>query len=487
MNAMKLLPALGTVALAAALAACSTSPVGPDYRKPDAALARRADATAPFIGTRDTSPDAPTARPYTQAPLPSHWWRLFDDPVLDDLVARALDHNTDLRQAAANLARVQALQAEVDGAAHPTIGVSGGPSFGHASGLSVLKPGYEPPSAWHGSAGVSVAYQVDLLGQIRRASEAAQAGTDAASAALDVARVSVAAGTARAYADVCATGQRLQAAQRSIDLQQQAVDVTRKLQQAGRVGEVDAARARSQLEQLRAAIPPLQAQRQGAAFRLATLIGEPPQSLPAGIASCSSPPQVAGAMPVGDGAALLQRRPDVRQAERELAAATARIGVAIADRYPKVTLGLSAGTAGPLDRLGSRDTVSWSLGPLISWTLPNTGVADARVAQAEASAQGAFAKFDGTVLTALRETETALSTYAHELDRQAALQVSVDEARTVAAQTRKLYEGGKVGYLETLDAERSLAAGEASLAASHAQLVDDQVQVFLTLGGGWER
>lgn len=485
----RLPPALGAVVLAALLTACASAPVGPDAQVPASALVNRPEATALFLSasTSTGSPDAPVAQPYTQAPLPPHWWRLFDDPVLDDLVALALAHNTDLRQAAASLARVQALQDEVDGAAHPTIGVSGGPSFGHASGLSVLRPGYEPPAAWHASAGVSVAYQLDLLGQIRRASEAAQAGTDAASAALDVARVSVAAGTARAYAEVCATGARLQAAQRSIDLQQQAVDVTRRLQQAGRVGEVDAARARSQLEQLRAAIPPLQAERQGAAYRLATLIGEPPQALSGDITQCHAPPQVAGALPVGDGAALLKRRPDVRQAERELAAATARIGVAIADRYPNVSLGLSAASAGSLDGVGRRDTLSWSLGPLISWTLPNSGVADARVAQAEAGAEGAFAKFDGAVLTALRETETALSAYAHELDRQAALQVSVDEARTVADQTRRLYQGGKVGYLETLDAERSLAAGEASLAASRAQLVDDQVMVFLALGGGWER
>ena len=131
---MKFFPTLGAVALAATLAACSTAPVGPDARVPDDAVARRADATAPFLGVHDVSPDAPAARPYTQAPLPPHWWRLFDDPVLDGLVTRALEHNTDLRQAAANLARVQALQAEVDGAAHPTVGVSGGPSFGHASG-----------------------------------------------------------------------------------------------------------------------------------------------------------------------------------------------------------------------------------------------------------------------------------------------------------------------------------------------------------------
>ncbi len=158
----------------------------------------------------------------------------------------------------------------------------------------------------------------------------------------------------------------------------------------------------------------------------------------------------------------------------------------VANRYPKVTLGLSGGSAGLGSGFAKRDTLSWSFGPLISWTVPNTGVVDARIAQSEASTRMALARFDGTVLTALRETETALSAYAHELDRHAALQASRDEAEVVSAQSRRLYQGGKVGYADALDAERSLATTEAALAASEAQLADDQVVLFLALGGGWE-
>ena len=157
----------------------------------------------------------------------------------------------------------------------------------------------------------------------------------------------------------------------------------------------------------------------------------------------------------------------------------------MADRYPKITLGLAASSAGLAEGFSRRDTLAWSLGPLISWTQPNTGVVDARIAQAEASTRMAAAKFDGTVLTALRETETALGAYAHELDRHAALQASRDEASTVADQARRMYQSGKVGYLDALDAERSLASGEATLAASDAHLADDQVTLFLALGGGW--
>lgn len=479
---------------AAALAACSTAPKGPDYQVPAEAAVMKPAAARPFLEQQRAARSAQSAgpaeaaapAPFDSAPLPPHWWRLFQDETLDALVEKALARNTDLRQAAANLERVQALESEARGGEKPAISVNGGPSFGHPSGLSMLRKDDVPPDTYRYSAGVGLSYQLDLFGQIRRAIESAHASAEAAAAALDLVKVNVAAGTARAYAEACATGQRLDSATHSVELQREALEVTEKLQRAGRVGEIDAARARSQLQQLRAALPPLIAQRQSALYRLATLTGELPADFPRELAQCHIAPHVAGAIPVGDGAALLRRRPDIRQAERELHAATARIGVAIADRYPKITLGLSAGSAGTLAGFGKSDTLSWSLGPLISWTLPDNGIADARIAQAEAGTRQAAARFDGVVLNALRETETALNQYARELDRRAALQGARDEAALVARQARRLYQGGKVGYLDALDAERALAANDAALAASEATLIDEQVQLFLALGGGWE-
>ncbi|HVR49448.1 MAG TPA: TolC family protein [Pseudorhodoferax sp.] len=464
-------------ALALLLAACGTAPVGPDYRQPPEALASQPAAAGPFAGAQ--------AAPFSPDPLPQDWWRLWHEPVVDRLVGQALAHNTDLRQAVANLERMQAVEVEVGGAAKPSLGLSGGPSYGHVSGLSLLQKDHVPPNAVHYGANASLSYQVDWVGQIRRAIEAAEAGTAGAQAAVDLVRVNVAAATARAYAQACTSGLRLQAAQKSVALQREALGVTERLQEAGRAGSIDAARARAQLQQLNAALPPLQAERQGALYRLATLTGALPQDFPRDVAGCAAPPQVAGAIPVGDGAALLRRRPDIRQAERALAEATARIGVATGDLYPKVTLGLSAGSVGAASGFAHADTFSWSLGPLVSWTVPNTGVAQARIAQAEAGTRAALARFDGTVLTALRETETALTVYAHELDRHAALKAARDDSAAVAAQARQLYQNGKTGYLDALDAERVMAASEAALAASDAQLADDQVGVFLALGGGW--
>ena len=478
---LRRLPAtpLLAVGLSALLGACSSTRVGPDYHPPAEALASQPAATAAFAETGQGAP-------YAAQPLPAHWWRLYQNPLLDRLIQQALQHNTDLRQALANLERERAIEDEVAGAQRPELDLKGGPSFGHNSGLSTMKPGSVPPNQFAYAAGASLSYQLDMLGQIQRAIEAAQANSEAAQAALDLVRVNVAAGTARAYAEICSTGLRLQSAQKSVDLQQEALDVAIRLQRAGRIGDIDVARARGLLQQFRSALPPLQAERLSARYRLATLTGALPQDFPHEVDSCTAPPQLAGTLPVGDGAALLRRRPDIRQAERQLAAATARIGVVTADLYPHVRLGLSASSIGPGRDFGGRDTFSWSLGPLISWTIPNNGVVHARIAQAQADTRAMLARFDGTVLTALRETETALNVYARELDRRATLQAARDEAVTVAEQASKLYRSGRTGYLDALDAARALAAAEAALAASEAALADDQVMLFLALGGGWQ-
>jgi len=480
---MRALP-LAALALAATLSACALRPVGPDYKLPDASLVNKPGAAAPFAQAPATT--ASGATPFADAPLPPHWWRLYQDPKLDALVGKALANNTDLRVALANLRKAEAGDRAVEGQRQPTIAAQGGPAFGHESGLTYLAPNDVPPSAWEYGVGASLSYQLDLFGRIQRAIEASHADTQATAAALDLVRVNVAAGTARAYADACATGLRIDSARHSVELQQEAVDVSVRLQKAGRVGITDAARARSQLEGLKAALPPLQARRQAALYRLATLTGELPQDFDRDVAACAAPPHVAGTIPVGDGAALLKRRPDVRQAERLLAASTAQIGVATADLYPRVSLGLSVGSQGLGNDFLGKDTFSYSVGPLISWTLPNTGVVRAHIAQADANTDAALARFDGTVLTALRETQTALEIYARELDRHAALQAARDESATVADQARRLYRSGRTGYLDALDAERGLASSEATLAASDAELADDQVTLFLALGGGWE-
>ncbi|MCI3179082.1 RND transporter [Caulobacter sp. CCUG 60055] len=466
----RLLAVAGAAALTAACAA-----VGPNYRLPEGAVVNAPAAKAAFVGADFAA--------VNQAPVPDDWWRLYDDPVLDGLVEQALAANADLRVAAANLERAQAAVRETVAAGEPQGGLSATAARDQASGESFLLP-HALPAENLADAGFKVSYQIDLFGRLRRAAEAAKADADASQAALEAARVTTAAETARAYVEACSAGEQAAAAGRLLDLQQRAVSVAERMERAGRGAPIDVLRAKAQADQLRAEPPVFEAQRRAALYKLAVLTGKPPAEFPKSVAACSRPPAPSGPIPVGDGAGLLKRRPDVRQAERVLAGSTARIGVAVAALYPSVSLGLSAGATGLLADIGQPATQRWSFGPLISWTFPGGGER-ARIAEAEAGQKAALARFDGVVLNALRETETGLTLYAHDLDRHAALKAARDEAAQAADQARRLYTAGRSPYLSGLDAERSLAAAESALAASDARLSLDQVNLFLALGGGW--
>jgi NodT family efflux transporter outer membrane factor (OMF) lipoprotein len=455
-----LLAALGALALAA----CTT--VGPDYDTP----APAAPAQAGFVGAASPA--------FTGDEPPGRWWSLFRDPALDRLVAQALAANTDLRVAAANLAQARAVLREVRAGRLPSTNVSGGAAYGDpgpgGAGLTL-------------DAGLDVGYQLDLFGRLRRATEAGRADVEAVQAAFDLARVTVAAETARAYADACSTGRQVAVARESVAIQKQTFDLTRRLVQGGRGTALESGQAAAQLEQTRAVLPTLEAQRRTALYRLSVLTGRPPAEFPREVEACATPPALAQPIPVGSGATLLARRPDIRAAERQLAAATARIGVATAELYPEISLGGSIGsTASSLGNLVSGDGFRFSLGPLISWSFPNTRVARARIAQAEAGATAALARFDGTWLGALEETESALARYAAGLDRVATLRRARAGGAEAARVARLRYGAGREPFQIVLEAERSLSQIEAILAQAEAQLSDDLVSVFLALGGGWE-
>lgn len=466
---------LSLISLASLLSGCAS--VGPDYHVPKQALVNRPAAAAPFIGA--------AAPAFSSAALPAQWWRLYDDPALDRLIGRALAANTDLRVAAANLARSRAVEQEIGVAAQPQVAVNAAPAYGRASAAARGLP--QPLAAgWSADAGINVSYQADLFGKLARAMQSAGADTEAAQAALDLVRVTVAADTARAYADACSAVRQAGVARQSVTLQRQFVELTERRARAGRGTALDGSRARSQLAQLQASLPPLQAQQRTAQYRLAALTGSMPAEMDLHGLACRQAPRLTTQIPVGDGAALLRRRPDIRQAERALASSSARIGVATADLYPSISLGLAAGSSGALERFGAANATRWSLGPLISWTLPLTGSAHSRIAQAEAGFDGALARFDGAVLNALKEVESALTVYARELERNAALKTARDESALAARQSHTLFDAGRIDFLTVLDADRTLAALDAAWAASDGQLATDQIALFLALGGGWQ-
>lgn len=454
---------------ALALSGCA---VGPDYVASPSPPA----SSGPFISAGDPA--------FAPAPLPADWWRLYDDPVLDSLVEEALAANTDVRRALARIERARAALRGASAGRLPQTAIGAGATYGRLPESQV--PGGGDREEWSHDAGMEVGYELDLFGRVGRSVEAARADFAASQADADAVRVMVVADTTRAYADAASGAAQLRVAQEIVGLLDQSLALTVKRYEAGLENGLAVAQIGALREQRAAEIPAIEAARQAALFRLATLTGRAPAELPPIAGKRSIGLEIREPIPVGDGAALLARRPDVRAAERQLAADTARIGIATADLYPRITLGASIGSTGPdLGDVFTGGPLRWLLGPLLSWAFPNQEPARAQIAAAEADAQGALAAFDGAVLLALEETETALSNYARALERRAALQAASEQAERAARIIRAQQREGAINSLVRLDAERTLAEARAQLAAQDASVSRAQIDLFRALGGGW--
>jgi NodT family efflux transporter outer membrane factor (OMF) lipoprotein len=455
------------------LSACTV--VGPDYTLPDQAAVNRPDLQGELAGSSTN---------VVSAPVPADWWRLYHDPKLDELVGQALVSSTDLRVAAANLQRARFQMSEADAAGGWSGTAKAGAQRLQEAGQAYLLPEKVPVSNV-GDVGLTTSYQFDLFGVLQRGIEAAQANADATQAAADTARITLVADVVRAYTQVCAANEERNIALHSLDLQQQSLNLTQRLRDAGRGDETQVTRSQTQFRSLRAELPRYEAAQKSALYRLSMLLARPLNQLPRGVAECAELPHIAQVMPVGDGAALLKRRPDVRQAERRLAMSTAAIGVATGELYPDISIGATVGTVGILDELGDPSTNRWGFGGVINWTIPSNG-ARARIHIAEASNQVALARFDGVVLNAIREAQTGLSQYTALLERRDALVETEESARQAADQTHRFFLAGRESFLADLQATRTYTDITAQLAAANTQVAMGQIDLFLALGGGWE-
>ncbi|MGB4489011.1 MAG: efflux transporter outer membrane subunit [Pseudomonas veronii] len=464
---------LATAALGVLLSACQV--VGPDYRLPDKAAMNRGDLQGQLAGEGAN---------VVSAPVPADWWKLYNDPRLDELVRQAMASNTDLRVAAANLQRARYQVQEAESVGGWSAGAKAEAQRLQESGEAFLLS-EKVPVGNIGSVGITTSYQFDLFGTLQRGIESAQASADATQAAADIARITLVADVVRSYTQICAANEELAIANESLDLQAQSTTLTQRLRDAGRGDETQVTRSQTQYKSLRADMPRYEAARQAGLFRLSMLLAKPVAQLPAGTGTCAELPHIAQLLPVGDGATLLKRRPDVRQAERQLAAATARIGVATGALYPDISIGASVSTVGLLENLGTPATNRWGFGPMISWTVPTNG-ARARIHEAEAATQGALAHFDGVVLNAIRETQTGLAQYTAQLQRRDALAEADASAKEAADQTHRFFQAGRASFLADLQATRTYTDVRAQLAAANTQVAMSQIDLFLALGGGWE-
>jgi len=452
------------VTVAALLGACA---VGPDYRAPES-------AATPFVAAQTAG--------VSEEPFEAAWWEQFRDPVLDSLIERALTDDLDLRIA---LARVEEARAVLGGARRDrwpgvTAEIARSESKGQQPGLTAYRVEVESYDA-----GFSTLWELDLFGRVRRGVEAAGAEAGAALADLHDAQVLVAAEVARNYVELRGAQKRLRVARQNLDYQRETLELTRVRLELGRGSELDVASAAARFAATEATIPPLVAAETIAGNRLAVLLGERPGALAAELAFKEVAPHLT-TLAVDSPAALLKRRPDIRAAERALAAATARIGVAKADLFPRLTLsGLIGFVAGDADELGESTSRAWSLSPVLSWAGFERGTY-ARVLVAEARAEAALAAYELTVLRALEETENAFAIYGTERQRLQSVLEQATASRRAAELARIQYREGALDFLRLLDAERTLLEAEDQVAAAEANLNASVVLIYKALGGGWE-
>jgi NodT family efflux transporter outer membrane factor (OMF) lipoprotein len=456
------------------LAACA---LGPNYAPPTPP----AGATAPFraAGAASTTPGN----------APDEWWQLYDDPVLAGLIEEAFTRNADLQVAEENLAASRAIYEGARNLFFPQTELDMGGTYGRDPVTNEILElgGHKPQTLWKYDATLDVSYELDLFGHVRRSVEAARDSAEAVAAARDNLRVTIAAETARAYGQICALGEQINVANQALALAQKQQQIIQQQYDAGAGTQFDTVRAQVVVTQARAALPPLQGQREVALYELTALLGETPANAPVAVEECSQPPHLSAPVPVGDGAALLQRRPDIREADRQLAAALANVGVATADLFPRVTLsGFYGGAASHINMLGSNNGLIWGVGPAISWSFPNMAGPLAQLAEARANERGAVDHFDSVVLQALKETEQALALYGAELQHHDELAAAQNEAQTEYSLAQNQYQAGGISTLDLLAAEQTLTNANEAVAASDTALVQYQIGVFKALGGGWQ-
>jgi multidrug efflux system outer membrane protein len=454
---------LYSLTLAVLLSACA---VGPDYRSPETTVEG-------FV--RADSPDF-TAEPYEAA-----WWEQFGDPVLSSLVDRALSNDLDIRIAATRVNEARALSRATERSRWPGTAVEA-----VRDERNVQQPGFSSQRIESESyeLGIATLWEIDLFGRVRRGIEASAAETQAAEADLHAAQVLVAAEVVATYLDLRGAQKRLDVALANRDSQRETLELTQVSLELGRGTELDVASAAARLAATEAIIPPRLVDEAVARHRLAVLTGSRPGAVDAELAPREISPRLT-TLEIGSAESLLQRRPDIRSAERELAAAVARIGVATAELFPRVSLsgfiGFIAGDAGELGESTSR---AWSATPVLSWA--GFGGERSRLRAVEARADGALAVYERTVLRALEETENALITYSQNRNRLVSAVAQADASQRAADLARVRYREGALDFLRLLDAERTVLEAEDSVAIAETELNRSVVLIYKALGGGWE-
>ena len=454
------------------------------------------------VGPRYKRPELPVPRAWQEAPVAEvtassgtleRWWTAFQDPILDRLVARALEGNLDLKIAGARIREARAARGIAAAAGLPQVGVQGAysrtrrsdavPPFKSASGGS--SP-FGPREQNAFEAGFDAGWEIDVFGGVKRDKEAALAEFEAAEEARRDVLVTLLADVARNYAELRAAQQQLQILEDTLRSERDTLELAKARLDAGLGTELDVARAEGLLTANAAQGPALERLANQAIYRLGVLLGQHPGALsselePQGMIP-SVPPEVPPTLP----SELLSRRPDLRRAERELAAATARVGVARAYLFPRFTiLGSLGRRSEDAADLSSGISQSWSILPIVRWPIFSGGRIRANIRVQDARQEQALRQYEKAVLTALEEVENALSAHTREQRRQESLRASVAANRLALGLATDRYTSGLESFLSVLDAQRSVYAAEDQLVQSERNGVVALISIYKSLGGGW--
>jgi multidrug efflux system outer membrane protein len=467
-EAMNLTKKLSVLAVSAVLAACA---VGPDYKQPELA------APDQFVSASDQQ--------FSPAAVESDFWKSFGDERLNTLIEQALTANHDIRIATSRLLEARALRGEARLDFAPTVTASGGRTESRASERQAPFAGVERDQDYY-DAGFDAFWELDFFGRVRRGVEASSALVQAAEAGVYATQVSITAEVARNYFELRGSQQRLEVAQRNAENQRETLRITTARLDAGRGTQLDTSRAQAQLSATLATIPDFEASVTRSILRLGVLIGQPPETLIAQLSTADRLPTLPATQSIGTPELLLRRRPDIRVAERELASATAQIGIAVGDLFPRISFvgrwGFDAIDSGDL---GNASSESYSFGPSIQWAAFDLGRVRQRIKQREAATDRALARYEQVVLQALEETDASMTDYVKAKVKQAHLQDSTTASLEAVTLARARYESGVSDFLTVLDAERSALTAEDQLALSETQTATALLATYKALGGGF--
>ncbi len=450
--------------------------VGPNYQQPN--VSTPSSWASPLADGETNSPANLAA-----------WWKNFNDTNLDSLMATAVQSNLTLRIAEAHVREARAERGVVAGGLWPSIGSSASYSR-NRYGANAFPPlaGFGVPLDYNlYNAGFDAAWELDIFGGTRRAVEAANAEIGAAEYNQRDVLVSLLAEVARNYISARGYQQRLAITRDNIQVQREILDLTSNRFQNGLSSDLDVQQATAVLTSTEAQVPSLETGFRENVYALAVLLAQPPGALLDEMSAAKPIPLTPPTVPVGLPSDLLQRRPDVQRAERELAAATARIGVAKADYFPKFSLtGFTA-----LESVSTSDwfdyaSRAWSAGPTVQWEFFEAGSIRANVRVQNARQEQALDAYQQTVLTALEDADSALTAYAKEQVRRESLAQSVEANQQALELSTQLYKSGLADFLRVLDSERSLYAAQDALVQSDQAVSINLVQLYKALGGGWQ-